>query len=56
MAVHSKCIDLRSGENNYGNVISLYKRRYGFEGIVKNNAIRMTKSEFLNDPNDLSFI
>lgn len=24
----------------------------GFEGIVKNNAIRMTKSEFLNDPND----
>ena len=24
----------------------------GFEGIVKNNSIRMTKSEFLNDPYD----
>lgn len=24
----------------------------GFEGVIKNNSIRMTKSDFLNDPND----
>ena len=24
----------------------------GFEGIIKNNSIRMTRSEFLNDPYD----
>lgn len=24
----------------------------GFEGIISNNSIRMTKSDFLNDPTD----
>lgn len=29
-----------------------YTSVHGFEGIVKNKQIRLTKSEFLNDPND----
>ena len=29
-----------------------YTNVSGFEGIINNNSIRMTKSDFLNDPAD----